>query len=516
MAVSPNHLFLYGPPASGKSTVGRILAERLGRPFVDLDAQISAHERKAIPQIFSEVGELGFRQLEHNALRDAAAAVVPSVISLGGGALLRPENRALAETSGEIVFLDADAAILAKRASRRPGSRPLVGKAKPIDVLLAERAEHYASFPCRVKVLDVPAAKMTDWVQNALGWFRVTGMGEPYEVRVGDGFLSKLGNLAAALDAGDKTVVVGDDHTVPLYGRAAVESLAAAGIAATLFTIPSGEETKTIRTVETIWNAFLKAGIERRHLVVALGGGVVGDLTGFAAATWLRGVRWINVPTSLLAMVDSGIGGKTGADLDSGKNLIGAFHPPVLVLADTSALASLPEREVHNGLAEAIKHAVIGDPGLIACLQPGGKVTADFVKRAMAVKIRVIERDPFEKGIRAALNLGHTIGHAIEKLTHFKVSHGEGVAIGTVQEARLAEKAGLAAPGFADGLAAVFKAAGLPTELPGGIAFPELKAALAVDKKKADGQVRFALPAALGDVRVGQLVDDAALQSLFQ
>ena len=231
-------------------------------------------------------------------------------------------------------------------------------------------------------------------------------------------------------------------------------------------------------------------------------------------------------------MVDSGLGGKTGADLPEGKNLVGAFHPPSLVLADTSALATLPVRELRCGMAEAIKHAVIADPSLLDALphvafckdadasSPCTRLSsagwlAPFVARAMAVKIRVIQQDPYEKGLRAALNLGHTVGHGIEKATHFTVQHGEAVAIGTVLEARLAEALGLAAPGLAAQLAALFGSLGLPVALPRGIDLADVQAAMTLDKKKAGGKVRFALPAALGDVRVGVTVEEALLSQVL-
>jgi 3-dehydroquinate synthetase len=210
-------------------------------------------------------------------------------------------------------------------------------------------------------------------------------------------------------------------------------------------------------------------------------------------------------------MVDSGLGGKTGADLPEGKNLIGAFHPPSLVLADTATLSTLPVRELRCGLAEAVKHAVIADPALLDALPrfafcgqaaatdaAAALANADwlssFVARAMAVKIRVIQQDPYEKGFRAALNLGHTVGHGVEKATHFAVQHGEAVAIGTVLEARLAETLGIARGGLSDDLVRIFGALGLPTALPAGIALDEVLAAITLDKKKAGGKVRFALP----------------------
>ena len=534
------HFFLYGPPGSGKSTIGHILARRLDLPFIDLDAVIVNSAKQKIPDLFACEGEAGFRARETAALKSVIANS-PAVIGLGGGALLKPENRALAEAAGKILFLDASLATLRARVNRSPGTRPLIrtqisdcvqppqaGQGKPIEQLLDERADHYASFPCRVKVTDGSPEETADAAQVALGSFRVSGMGSPYNVFVGDGLIDTLGERFRALGCGDRTVIVGDAHTLPLYGERVAAPLRAQGVTVSLVAIPAGEATKTIATVASLWSAFLQAGIERNHAVIALGGGVVGDLTGFASATWLRGVRWIGLPTTLLAMVDSGLGGKTGADLPEGKNLIGAFHPPALVLADTATLATLPVRELRCGLAEAVKHALIADPDLLdtlshfafcenqdatspcSCLA-GADWLAAFVARAMAVKIRVIQQDPFEKGIRAALNLGHTIGHGIEKATHFAVQHGEAVAIGTVLEAKLAEELGLAKPGLAAQLSDLFSGLGLAVSLPPGIDLAEVQAAMTLDKKKAGGKVRFALPASIGNVRVGITVDDALL-----
>lgn len=268
-----------------------------------------------------------------------------------------------------------------------------------------------------------------------------------------------------------------------------------------IFVVPSGEKHKTAQTVRRIWAAFAKAGLTRKDTVTAIGGGVTNDLVGFAAATWMRGIRWISVPTTLLSMVDASFGGKTGFDLPEGKNLAGAFHAPLRIYLDVGFLKTLPPREIAGGRAEMIKHEIIG--GLPRTMTFARLPTSAEVIRNRLVKCGIVRADPYERsGIRAKLNLGHTIGHAVEKASGYRISHGEAVAIGTVEEARLAESLGLAVSGFADSLAARFAAAKLPVKIPKGLTSAALKPFLKRDKKNEDGKTVYALPCAWGDVRV--------------
>jgi 3-dehydroquinate synthase len=520
------HIFLYGPPGSGKSTLGRGLAESLGLPFTDLDQLIAAQAERTIPEIFAAEGESGFRAREAEALRRAVATPT-GVIALGGGALLAATNRELAQQHGRILLLEADLATLAGRTALAPGARPLLDGAREgrpanddatgaLAALLERRASHYASFPERMHVTDEPPETHLLQAQALLGRYRVSGMGQPYDVHVGRDLLQDLGTHLVARHGPGRVLVVGDTHTEPRFGGPVAAALASAGFRVTRTAIAAGEAHKQITTVTAIWQACLAAGLDRGDTIVAVGGGVTGDLAGFAAATWLRGVRWVGVPTTLLAMVDSSLGGKTGADLPEGKNLIGAFHPPALVLADTTTLASLPDDEFRAGMAEVVKHGIIADPELFEhcrgslsalrrALQPG------FVSRAMAVKIRTIAQDPFETGVRAALNLGHTIGHGIEQAMSFGLRHGEAVSIGIVCEARIAEQLGLAQPGLADTVAGVLSGLGLPTAVPPGLDRTACLAAIRLDKKRQAGKVRFALPVRVGEIRVGVLVDEACV-----
>lgn len=267
----------------------------------------------------------------------------------------------------------------------------------------------------------------------------------------------------------------------------------------------------SIETVASLWEEFLHAGVERGSTIIALGGGVTGDLAGFAAATFLRGVAWVNVPTTLLAMVDSSIGGKTGADLPQGKNLIGAFHSPRLVLADPQLLHTLPNREIRSGLAEALKAGIIADPLLYRLCAAGWPEQMEdvdlLVSRALAVKARVIEEDPYEKNIRQSLNLGHTVGHGVELASGYRLSHGESVGIGMVVEARLAEHIGIAQSGLANEISATLTRLGLPTRTPLEISRKAVIVAILLDKKRRRGQIHFALPEKIGKVHVGVVVD---------
>ncbi len=474
-------IFLYGAPASGKSTLGRALAERLGLHFVDLDERIVAEAGMTIPEIFKSRGEAVFRDIESKALKEVVSGLIsklqtsnfklstPTVVSLGGGTLLRDENRSLCEESGTVFCIDTPSDDeLARRLGAAPGSRPLGDRAK-------ERAAHYASFPNRV-------AAFFD-AQSSL-------------VVVGRG-------IAPAVLAGRS--VVADETVARLWsGRLGVSPFA---------TIPSGEEHKTPVTVAKLWRAFAERGLGRRDAVAALGGGVTGDLTGFAAATWMRGIPWINVPTTLLSMVDASTGGKTGCDLPDGKNLAGAFHFPKLVVIDADFLETLSPKLVADGRAEMIKHEVIGGRSWSSELElesgegdfgwsKGSGVSAKEIAGNLMVKVGIVREDPLEtKGRRILLNCGHTVAHAVEKATGYRVSHGEAVAMGCVEEARIAVRRGLAPAEWPDALASRFAAAGLPTALPDGLSLDRLVPLMRGDKKREGDAVVFALPCGWGDVR---------------
>ncbi len=313
------------------------------------------------------------------------------------------------------------------------------------------------------------------------------------------------------------TLIVSDDHVAPLYGQILLDSLVSAGFTADLIVIPAGEDHKTLETIANLWEELINAGLERGSTLVALGGGVVSDLAGFAAATYLRGIPWVVCPTSLLAMADASLGGKTGADLPQGKNLIGAFHAPKLVLADPDCLNTLPEVELINGMGEVVKHGVISSPELFEQCQTDVWRTdlEDLVRRAMQVKMAVISEDPFEKGRRAILNLGHTVGHAVELVSGFQLRHGEAVAIGLVAEAQIAVELGLAKPELPQTISGCLIQMGLPVTIPSGMDIEKVLETMQRDKKRAGGQVKFVLPTSIGSVEYGNLVQTGLVRSVL-
>lgn len=506
-------IFLYGPPASGKTTLGSLLAKSLGMFFVDLDELISSQAGLSIPDIFSTEGEAGFRAREKEALKQIIKRP-EQVVALGGGALLDEANRKLAEANGAVVCLSAPFDELMKRMSGDERSRPLLNgeKTSLLKNLLAQRQAHYGSFPIQIPTQECDPLKLVWQIQTQLGRFRISGMGKPYDVIIAAQSLSRMGEALQERGLTGPVAVVSDRNVAMYYMKCALQSLKKAGYTAFSVVLPAGEAHKNIKSIEKIWKAWLSHHLERSSTVVALGGGVVGDMAGFAAATYLRGINWVVAPTSLLAMADSSLGGKTGVDTPQGKNLVGAFHPPSLVITDPDTLNTLPIDELRSGMAEVVKAGLIGDEMLFAQCGKGWQVVSQdwcsIVRRSAAVKIGIIQKDPFEQNLRAVLNTGHTIGHAIEKATAYRVRHGEAVAIGMVVEARLAEKVGLASPDLVKEISECLIGLNLPTQYPAEIDREIFFSAMQHDKKKSSGKIKFALPVRIGEVKSGVVVDD--------
>jgi shikimate kinase/3-dehydroquinate synthase len=508
-----SHIFLYGPPGTGKSTVGEKLAANLRLPFIDLDCMIESNAGMSIPQIMERQGEAVFRDLESVALKDLINEK-ESVVALGGGALLREENRAFAENSGKIILLMATLSTLLERLDTGSVKRPLLSGdlREKLTSLLKQRSAHYSSFPWQVQVDGKAVEENVLETQIALGRFHLRAMGD-YDVIVDTA--GQVGNLFHERKL-KNPIIVTDDIVEKFHAEKVAASLRLMGFDPKVLTVPAGEAHKNLETISRLWHGFLNSGLDRTSTVIALGGGVIGDMAGFAASTYMRGMNWVCVPTTLLSMVDASLGGKTGFDLPEGKNLIGSFYPPKLVLADPQLLMTLPEAELISGMAEVVKHGIISDPELFALCGRGldwvKKDLAEVVKRAMSVKIKVIEEDPYEKGIRASLNLGHTVGHAVELVSKFTLRHGEAVAIGMIAEAKYSARVGLAQAGLVETLNQTLRALRLPIQIPEEMPRQEIIRAMRVDKKKNMKAIRFALPVEVGKV---ELVDVTDLDSVL-
>ncbi|MCU0519264.1 MAG: 3-dehydroquinate synthase [Anaerolineae bacterium] len=508
------NLVLAGFMGVGKTSVGRAVAQHLGWPFIDMDEVIEARAGKSISRIFSEDGEPAFRELEAALCRELGARR-STVIATGGGALVDPDSRAALSAASTLVCLGASTSALVDRVHGGAG-RPLLGVEDlraDIEHLLSGRREAYAAIPWQIDTTDRALADVVAEVA-ALAAVHSLPVAHPtgtYDIHIGSGTLRYLGGVmrAAGIGEGSRVVVVSNDVVAPLWAGAVSDSLEAGGLTPIPCVIPDGETHKTLETVRALYDALLQADLDRHDTVLALGGGVTGDVVGFAAATYMRGVRLVQVPTSLLAMTDASVGAKTGVDLPQGKNLVGVFKQPELVFIDLAVLATLPGDELRSGLAEVIKHGVIGDPALfeeLADLAATGApvITPQIMARSIQVKIDIVQEDPLENGRRAVLNLGHTVGHAIEMLSRYAMRHGDAVAIGMVAASRISEMMGRAEAGLGDRVSGVLASAGLPTSCPPWYVGEVLRA-MRHDKKRQGRRLRWVLPRAIGCV---ELADD--------
>lgn len=351
---------------------------------------------------------------------------------------------------------------------------------------------------------------------------------ESYDIAIAPDSLEQLGSLMAKLNVGKKALVVSNRELFRYYGKSAIASLQEAGFEVASCTLPAGERYKSLASVQKIYSAAFENLLERSSTLVALGGGVIGDMTGFAAATWLRGINFVQVPTTLLAMVDASIGGKTGVNHPQGKNLIGAFYQPKLVLIDPKVLSTLPVREFRAGMAEVIKYGVIWDAELFLQMEQASSLDQldhlddgllqEILIRSCQAKATVVSKDEKESGLRAILNYGHTIAHAVESLTGYRlVNHGEAVAIGMVAAGQLAAYLELWDKAAAQRQDALIRKAALPTKLPAGVNIEAIIEALQSDKKVQAGKVRFVLPTQIGAATVtDQVPQDLIRQVLRQ
>jgi len=516
-----SNIVLTGFMGTGKTTVGRRVAARLGRPFVDMDAEIEARSGKSIPQIFAEDGEAAFRAWERQLCWELSARE-GLVIATGGGALLEAASRTEMMRSGTVICLTCTPDEILRRlsGSQREG-RPLLAGGEPrerLAALLNSRRRAYGAIPWQIDTTNLASCEVAEQVVELAGAIvlPVCHPSGEYSVNIGGSVLKHIGGLLRAAGAPEQSLVavVANPVVDGLYGQAVRDSLSRSGLRPVTCPIPDGEQYKTLATVSALYDAFAVEELDRSGTVVALGGGVTTDLAGFAAATYMRGVRLAHVPTTLLAMVDACTGGKVGVDLECGKNLVGAFKQPALALVDLCVLSTLPMPDFRSGMAELIKQALIGDPELFGELEahdglagaPRSQLKVDWLARSLRVKARIVEEDPFDEGRRAVLNLGHTVGHALEVLSGFRLRHGEAVSVGIVAAARIGVELGIAHTGLLARIEGALSAWGLPVRCP-AYRFAAIWQAMKHDKKRRAQKLCWVLPKAVGDVEV---VDDVA------
>ena len=507
---------------AGKTTIGRLLARKLGMRFIDSDHEIEARTGATIPWIFEIEGEASFRRREADVIRDLTA-LDGIVLATGGGAVLDPDSRAYLKARGQVVYLRASVASIMLRTAQDK-NRPLLQTADPrkkLEELTAQREPLYRAIA--QLVIDTGRPNVQSMVQTILAQLSVpvepnlsmtehastilnVDLGErSYPITIGAGLLSDPSLLARHID-GRKVAIVTNTTVAPLYLEQVAQPLRAAGRDVITIILPDGEQYKTWDSLMQVFDALLANKCDRKTTLVALGGGVIGDLTGYAAASYMRGVPFIQVPTTLLSQVDSSVGGKTGINHPLGKNMIGAFYQPRAVLADTATLVTLPARELAAGLAEVIKHGAIIDAAYFGWIEQNierlnarePQAMAYAIARSCEIKAEVVRQDEREGGLRAILNFGHTFGHAIEAgLGYGAWLHGEAVGCGMVMASDLSHRMGLIDAATVARVKALVAAAGLPTAAPdlGTERWLEL---MEVDKKNEGGDIKFILLKPLG------------------
>ena len=503
-----HQLYLVGFMGAGKSTVGRLVAERLARPFVDLDEEIERCEGRSVAEIFAADSESGFRAAEARALEEVAAG--PSaVVATGGGVVLDERNRTLMRRTGTVVYLRVSAATAVARCGEASG-RPLLDAGEPLSraeelldgrrSVYEEAADHAFDTESSTpeEIADRVAAAVMD--PGETGFTLHVGTVPSYDVRIGPRALDHAGAVVSGLGV-RRAVLLTDETVGGLYGDRVADSLSAAGVEIERIAVPAGEGSKSWDRAGRVLSEMTRARLDRRCALVALGGGVVGDLGGFCASVYMRGIAVVHVPTTLLAQVDSSLGGKTGIDLPAGKNLIGTFWQPSAVLGDTDCLQTLQETEWRSGLAEVAKSAVLAgegalseleaDAGALASREPAAVLRA--VRMAAGLKAGVVAGDERESGDRESLNLGHTFGHALETVLGYgEIPHGHAVAEGMRFAARLAGRVLGTEAAVIGRQERLLHSLGLPALRLD--ADPEaLMRAMAADKKARGGEIRFVL-----------------------
>lgn len=532
------NIVLVGMMGAGKTTVGRLLARQLGKTFIDSDEEIQKRTGVKISHIFDVEGEEGFRQRESAVIQDLIKQD-NIVLATGGGAVLKPANREALQQNGVVIYLKSNLHDLWQR-TRNDHTRPLLQTANPrakLQELYEQRDPIYtAAADCIIHTgrqsVQILIARLIRKIHSygqptrtndAMQTLNVGLDERSYQIHIGQNLIERAELLVQHIPY-KRVTVVSNTTVAPLYLEHLTQVLTKAGISVQSIVLPDGEQYKNSASLNSIYDALLANRSERSSPLIALGGGVIGDVTGFAAATYLRGVPFIQIPTTLLAQVDSSVGGKTGINHPAGKNMVGAFYQPQVVIADVSTLNTLSDAELRAGIAEVIKYGLIRDLPFLEwleqnmgkLLQRDAEALQYAIVRSCQNKADVVGADERESGERALLNLGHTFGHAIENAMGYGVwLHGEAVAAGTIMAVDLSWRLGWLTESDVARSKALFTQAGLPVSGPrlGAQRYAEL---MGLDKKVANGKVRFVLLQALGHAVITDEVPAALLEQTLE
>ena len=506
----PN-IILTGFMGTGKTTVGKLLAQQLSYDFIDTDDLIQKRAGTSHTGNFQGPGETAFREMESEVARELSERQ-EIVVSTGGRLMLDPNNAAALSRTGRVFCLVATPEEIFERVSKdEEHERPLLAVPNAmgkIIELMRERQAEYGQFPEMITSKKTPdvVSKILMGIVRANPDLRVpiTADRERYEFIVGGGLLPFVHHLAGITGP---VAIITDTNVGPKYAQSC-------GTAATVIEVAPGQKHKTLATVQWICEQLIEKGFDRTGTIIGLGGSVISGLAGFVSSVYMRGVDCVHCPTTLLSMIDTSIGGKAGINLPQGKNLIGSFKQPKAVIADVATLESLSQNEFAHGMAEVIKHGLIAGGDLFTRIEEGNwkwesasskpslSMLQDLVAKAIQVKIQVVQEDPFEKGRRAVLNLGHTFAHAIEQASDHTIAHGEAVAMGMVASANLSVRRKHCPEGLQSRLETILDDSGLPKRIPATVGRDQIMEAIRRDKKAVSGKIRFVLMREIGDVFV--------------
>jgi 3-dehydroquinate synthase len=513
-------IVLTGFMGTGKTSVGRELSSQLNYQFIDTDVLIEEKEGMPVSLIFKNKGEDYFRSLEQSTI-DEISKLHNVVIATGGGVIKNHKNVANLRNRGVLIWLKADPEIILKRVMLEGGKRPLLDVEEPlheINALLNERLDLYKQADTSIDTNYITPKETAHEIIEKLGLdsqrVRVHLDERSYDIIIGSSLIEKIG-LRIQEFRPSKVAIISNKKIFPIFRESILRSLKEHHIDPVILLIPDGEEYKDLLWTYYLHGKLLKAKFDRSSMLIALGGGVIGDITGFVASTYMRGIKFIQVPTTLLSQVDSSVGGKTGVNHPLGKNMIGSFYQPSLVMIDIDTLKTLPNKEFMSGMAEVIKYGIITDRDLFDYLKTNkddilsfGDSIIHIIKRSCELKADVVSKDEQESGLRAILNFGHTIGHAIETVTGYKrYLHGEAIAIGMCAASELAVKSGIFNHEEAVLIRELIESYTLPVLIPDDLNTEEMLQAMEIDKKVKAGKIKFILPESIGKVRIEDDVD---------